>query len=56
MIFGIMKEGSLLLNTLSIIISCAEPLSNGANDISEMVDILCRFLSKRSKFCVIWMI
>ena len=42
-IFGIMKDGSLMRNTLSVINCLID-----ANDISEMVNMIYRFLSKRS--------
>ena len=44
-----------MINNLGIILFHMQILfQNGANNISEMVNIIYRFLSKRSQSCVVW--
>ena len=53
--FKLTKDGSLIINKLSIIVSQTEPFSKWHySDISEVFNIVDSFfLSKRSKFCVV---
>ena len=52
---NIIKDWSFITNTLSIIIAftCRNSFQNFAIDISEKVNMIYRFLSNRSKFCVV---
>ena len=53
--FGIMKDGSLMRNTRKYhcLFQMQNLFQNGANDISEMVNMACRVFLKRPKFCVV---
>ena len=54
-IFGTMKDGSLVINTLASFkcLTWRSLFWNGANDMSEMVNMINGFLSKSSKLCVV---
>ena len=54
-LFGTLKDGSLLINTLAsnICFSYRNMFQNGADALSKIVDA---FLSKSSKFDLVWII
>ena len=54
-IFGITKDGSLVLNTLASwnCFTCRNLFQNGANDMSECLTFETAFCKKSSKFCIV---
>ena len=54
-IFGITKDGSLVLNTLASwnCFTCRNLFQNGANDMSECLTCETAFCKKSSKFCIV---
>ena len=54
-IFGTMKDGSLVLNTLASwnCFTCRNLFQNGANDMSEWLTFETAFCKKSSKFCIV---
>ena len=57
-IFGVTKDGSLLLNTLASwnCFTCRNFFQNGANDMSECLTCEMAFCKKSSKFCIVLII